>query len=266
MTTWAMADSLMGDNSCVIGDRRTGCSERFWKHERCACSGGRQNPLAGPGAGADPDAAAGGGPRSRRRAALWRDGARLHHLPWLRRFPQGAPRPSQTDSDCRISYTSFFGHPIPLFLFVSLCSNLLQRSSSRCAHAAHVTDQSERGAYCLEQQVAFARSVTTCNLCCVLQERLFDQSDAYRVHVCDRCGLFAVANLKKNQFHCPACKNTTGIVQVRVPSSKTVSVTNILILSTWQLCLHIMVVLSISSCVLRSLVVSKVIGEPVQWC
>jgi hypothetical protein len=23
-----------------------------------------------------------------------------------------------------------------------------------------------------------------------------------------------VANLKKNQFHCPACKNTTGIVQV----------------------------------------------------
>ena len=45
------------------------------------------------------------------------------------------------------------------------------------------------------------------------QERLFDQSDAYRVHVCERCGLFAVANLKKNQFHCPACKNTTGIVQ-----------------------------------------------------
>ena len=46
------------------------------------------------------------------------------------------------------------------------------------------------------------------------QERLFDQSDAYRVHVCERCGLFAVANLKKNQFHCPACKSTTGIVQV----------------------------------------------------
>lgn len=46
------------------------------------------------------------------------------------------------------------------------------------------------------------------------QERLFDQSDAYRVHVCESCGLFAVANLKKNQFHCPSCKNTTGIVQV----------------------------------------------------
>ena len=52
------------------------------------------------------------------------------------------------------------------------------------------------------------------NVC--VQERLFDQSDAYRVHVCESCGLLAVANLKKNQFHCPACKNTTGIVQVRL--------------------------------------------------
>ena len=33
--------------------------------------------------------------------------------------------------------------------------------------------------------------------------------------MCESCGLFAVANLKKNQFHCPACKNTTGIVQVQ---------------------------------------------------
>lgn len=48
------------------------------------------------------------------------------------------------------------------------------------------------------------------------QERLYDQSDAYRVHVCSTCGLIAVANLKKNQFYCTACKNTTGIVQVGV--------------------------------------------------
>ena len=53
-----------------------------------------------------------------------------------------------------------------------------------------------------------------------MQERLFDQSDAYRVHVCESCGLFAVANLKKNQFHCPACKNTTGIVQVCLLQSR----------------------------------------------
>lgn len=49
---------------------------------------------------------------------------------------------------------------------------------------------------------------------CTTQERLFDQSDAYRVHICSSCGLIAVANLKKNQFYCTACKNTTGIVQV----------------------------------------------------
>ena len=52
--------------------------------------------------------------------------------------------------------------------------------------------------------------------CCVLQERLFDQSDAYRVHVCEQCGMIAVANLKKNQFHCPACKNSS-VVQVFMP-------------------------------------------------
>jgi len=51
-----------------------------------------------------------------------------------------------------------------------------------------------------------------------LKERLFDQSDAYRVHACDACGLFAVANLKKNQFYCPACKNTNGVVQARGPA------------------------------------------------
>ncbi|XAR66461.1 DNA-directed RNA polymerase [Bertholletia excelsa] len=50
-----------------------------------------------------------------------------------------------------------------------------------------------------------------------LKERLFDQSDAYRVHVCEWCGLIATANLKKNTFECRGCKNKTDIVQVNIP-------------------------------------------------
>ncbi|KAL2253204.1 UNVERIFIED_CONTAM: DNA-directed RNA polymerase II subunit RPB2 [Sesamum indicum] len=50
-----------------------------------------------------------------------------------------------------------------------------------------------------------------------LKERLFDQSDAYRIHVCEQCGLIAIANLKKNSFECRGCKNKTDIIQVHIP-------------------------------------------------
>lgn len=39
---------------------------------------------------------------------------------------------------------------------------------------------------------------------------MFDASDAYRVHVCDTCGLLAVANLKKQAFECRSCRNKTA--------------------------------------------------------
>jgi len=50
-----------------------------------------------------------------------------------------------------------------------------------------------------------------------LKERMFDVSDAYRVHVCDICGMVAIANLKKQSFECRACRNKTAISQVYIP-------------------------------------------------
>ncbi|KAF2090959.1 DNA-directed RNA polymerase II polypeptide [Saccharata proteae CBS 121410] len=51
-----------------------------------------------------------------------------------------------------------------------------------------------------------------------LKERLFEVSDAYRVHVCEQCGLMTpVASIKKNQFECRPCKNKTRIAQVHIP-------------------------------------------------
>lgn len=51
-----------------------------------------------------------------------------------------------------------------------------------------------------------------------LKERLMDQSDAYRIHVCEMCGLIAIAKLQKSQFECRNCKNKVPRVsQVGVP-------------------------------------------------
>jgi len=50
-----------------------------------------------------------------------------------------------------------------------------------------------------------------------LKDRLYDQSDAYRVHICDICGLMSIANLKQNSFECRRCENKTQISQIGIP-------------------------------------------------
>lgn len=50
-----------------------------------------------------------------------------------------------------------------------------------------------------------------------IQERLMDMSDKSRVHVCDKCGLIAIADLKKNTYQCRNCNNKTAVSQVYIP-------------------------------------------------
>lgn len=50
-----------------------------------------------------------------------------------------------------------------------------------------------------------------------LKERMYDASDAYQIHVCDNCGLTAIANLKRNTFECRSCKSRTGISKIYIP-------------------------------------------------
>ncbi len=51
-----------------------------------------------------------------------------------------------------------------------------------------------------------------------LRERLFTVSDHYKVHVCSDCGLFAIANIEKNQFICKGCSQST-VSNIALPYS-----------------------------------------------
>ena len=50
-----------------------------------------------------------------------------------------------------------------------------------------------------------------------LKERLFDVSDAFRLHCCDNCGLFAVANLEKDVYECRMCRSKGQVSQITLP-------------------------------------------------
>ena len=47
--------------------------------------------------------------------------------------------------------------------------------------------------------------------------RLYDASDAFRVHVCKRCGMVAAYNDQKHIHHCRTCDNRTDFSYVEIP-------------------------------------------------
>lgn len=49
-----------------------------------------------------------------------------------------------------------------------------------------------------------------------LRDRLFYQSDAYRVFVCALCGLMVIGDMTQNKYYCTVC-NTHEVVQVELP-------------------------------------------------
>lgn len=50
-----------------------------------------------------------------------------------------------------------------------------------------------------------------------LRDRLYANSDPYRVHICDNCGMIAVANLRKQTFDCGYCDNKSRFSQIHIP-------------------------------------------------
>ena len=49
-----------------------------------------------------------------------------------------------------------------------------------------------------------------------LKDRLLHQSDAYRIHVCEKCGLMATGDAVNNRYYCKSC-NIPNVVQVDIP-------------------------------------------------
>jgi len=73
-----------------------------------------------------------------------------------------------------------------------------------------------------------------------LKERTFDVSDAFRVHVCDTCGLFAIAKLTKNIYECKLCKDKAKISQICLPYAAKLLIQELMTMNICpRLCLQI---------------------------
>lgn len=49
-----------------------------------------------------------------------------------------------------------------------------------------------------------------------LKDRLYNQSDAYRVHVCKKCGLMAVGDVQNKKYYCKSCM-IPDVAQIDIP-------------------------------------------------
>jgi len=51
----------------------------------------------------------------------------------------------------------------------------------------------------------------------MLRDRLYDNSDPYRVHTCINCGSLAVANTKQAKYECKYCNNKSEFAEIQIP-------------------------------------------------
>lgn len=51
----------------------------------------------------------------------------------------------------------------------------------------------------------------------LLRDRTYTNSDPYRMHVCNICGLFADANRLTSKYACVGCNTSSEISEVELP-------------------------------------------------
>ena len=51
------------------------------------------------------------------------------------------------------------------------------------------------------------------------RDRIYNASDKFQVHVCNKCGLIAVFNKEKNIYRCNTCENKVDFKKVLLPYS-----------------------------------------------